>query len=147
MGLLPAGTLGWTYWAHMTRRRFSFPGEYKGLPERLVRHNLCHVLGEYDTTPEGEIYNAAFICGFLEEDPYTYLMMALMQEHLGVEIFPGDKGSRLQADPRKMVKAFQRGTAVSRNLYASGWDYWQDMPRPIDQVRAELNIQPKSDDR
>ena len=71
-------------------------------------------------------------------------MMALMQEHLGVEIFPGDPTTRLKADPAKMVAAFKRGTEVSRNLYAPGWDYWQDMPRPIDDVRAELNIQPKA---
>ncbi len=32
LGLLPEGSFGREYWAHMTERGFSFPGEHKGFP-------------------------------------------------------------------------------------------------------------------
>lgn len=73
LGLLPEGTLGRTYWEHCTRRKFSFPGEPGGIPERMVFHDFGHVLAGYDTDPEGEIQQGAFQAGFIREDGFAFL--------------------------------------------------------------------------
>lgn len=141
LGLLPEGTLGRTYWAHMTVRRFPFPGEHEGLPEELVRHDLSHVLSGYDTDVGGECENAAFLAGCLREDPFSYVFMVLVHCHLDIEVFPKDPSKAAWGfDPARVVPALERGLRVTRDLYDLSWDFWQDLPRPIAEVRAELGI-------
>lgn len=140
---LPKGTLGRTYWAHMRLRGFPFPGERSGLPEELVRHDLTHVLSGYDTDIAGEVATAAFIAGFLRHDPFSYLFMVLVHTHLDLEVFTGHpQRARLGAEPELIVEGWVRGSRVKRDLYDLGWDFWQDLPRPIAEVREELGIDP-----
>src|SRR5262245_32787484 len=44
LGLLPEGSFGRAFWAHCTSRKFHFPGEKGGIPERMVFHDFGHVL-------------------------------------------------------------------------------------------------------
>jgi hypothetical protein len=139
----PAGSFGRVYWAHMTRRAFPFPGEHKAFPEELVRHDLSHVLSGYDTDVAGEVENAAFLSGCLREDPFSYWFMLAVHVHLDIEIFPNDPSQAfLGIDPARAIAALERGMRVKRDLYDLGWDYWQDLPRPIAVVRAEFGIDP-----
>lgn len=143
LGLLPQGSFGRVYWAHMTQRRFPFPGEDKGFPEEIVRHDLCHVLSGYDTDVPGEVENAAFISGFLREDPFSYLFMVVVHTHLDIAVFPSDPSqAKFGADPARAIAALQRGMKVKRDLYDLSWDFWADLPRPIAEVREELGISP-----
>jgi len=142
LGLLPENTLGRQYWAHMTVRRFPFPGEQGGFPTELVRHDLVHVLAGHDTDVRGECENATFIAGFLKEDPFSYLFMVAIHAHLDIEVFPNDPSqAALAFDPAICIPALQRGLRVTRDLYSLDWDYWEDMPRPIAQVRADYCIE------
>ncbi len=143
LGLLPEGTFGRMYWEHMSARQFSFPGEHKAFPELLAKHDLCHVLGEYDTDAAGECEVIAFICGFMKADPFWYLFAIIMHMHLGVEIFVGDPTARLAMDHEKVIQALKRGLLVSEDLYDTGWDYWPLFALPIEEVRARYNIVPK----
>lgn len=141
LGLLPEDTFGRAYWAHMTERKFPFPGEYLGFPEELVRHDLSHVLSGYDTDVAGEAENAAFIAGFLRHDPFSYLFMVAVHTHLDIEVFPNDPSQALLGmDPARVVRGLERGMQVKRDLYDLSWDYWQDFPRPLAHVRADLGI-------
>jgi tellurite resistance protein len=140
LGLLPEGTFGRAYWAHMTERGFSFPGEVKGFPEELVKHDLAHVLGGYDTDPTGECEVVAFISGFMKTDPFGYLFMIFLHMQLGVHIFEGTPIEHLKIPAERVVRALERGRRVTRDLYDPSWSYWDDFPRPIAEVRAGYGI-------
>lgn len=49
---------------------YYFPGERGGLPEGLVKHDLFHIIGEYGTDTVGECEIVAFVCGFMQTDPF-----------------------------------------------------------------------------
>jgi len=142
LGLLPEGTLGREYWAHMTVRKFPFPGEQAGFPTELVRHDLVHVLAGHDTDVRGECENAAYIAGFLKDDPFSYLFMVAVHTHLDIEVFPNDPSqAALAFDPSICIPALQRGLRATRDLYSLDWDYWEDMSRPIADVRADYGVE------
>jgi tellurite resistance protein len=141
---LPEHTLGHAYLAHIKSNGFSFPGEVRGFPELLVKHDLCHVLGDYPTTSKGECDLIAFISGFNRSDPFGYLFMVMMHMQFAVEVFDGTPTDRMKLDPEAVVANLQRGRAVNRDLYEIGWDFWPLFERPLDEVRATYNILPKA---
>ncbi len=140
---LPRGTLGREYFEHMVERGFTFPGEPGGFPEPFIKHDCCHVLGDYDTDPAGECEVVAFICGFMKADPFWYLFMILVHMHLGIETFVNNELGKDAFDPDRVMAALVRGHAVRTDLYEPGFDWWALFPRPIDEVRAELGIAPR----
>jgi ubiquinone biosynthesis protein Coq4 len=139
LGLLPEGTFGRTYWEHCTRRRFSFPGEKGGIPERVVFHDFGHVLSGYDTNPEGEIQQGAFQAGFVRTDGFAYLLFAIIQFHLGVKITPVAEGETGLFDVAKVLRAAQRGAACKVDL-SDRWDPFAVADAPLEQLRAEYGI-------
>lgn len=140
LGALPEGTFGRAYFLHMTERGFSFPGEQRGFPPGFVKHDLCHVLGGYDTDPAGECDVIAFIAGFMKSDPFGYLFMIAVHCHLGIEIFQGDATGEWAFDPDRVLTALSRGMNVRRDLYDVDFDWWPYMTHPLEQVRAELGV-------
>jgi ubiquinone biosynthesis protein Coq4 len=143
LGLLPEGTFGRAYWKHMTERRFSFPGEVMGFPAELAKHDLAHVVGDYDTDPLGECEVVAFISGFMKTDPFSYLFMIFAHMQLGVNIFDGTPVEHMLIPADRVVNALERGARVKRDLYDPSWDYWADFPLPIEEVREKYGVAPK----
>ena len=142
LGLMPEGSFGREYWAHMTERGFGFPGEHKAFPEFLMKHDLCHVLGGYDTDPVGECEVVAFISGFMRSDPFGYLMMILLHMQLDIEIFYDTPTARSAADPERLVAAYARGCRVEQDLYDPEMDWWSLFPLPLQEVRERLGVPP-----
>lgn len=140
LGALPAGTFGREYFDHMRARGFTLPGQAGGFPEGFIKHDLCHVLGGYDTDPCGECEVGAFIAGFLKRDPFGYLFMLLLHLHLGINIFEGDATGTFGFDPDRVLAALERGLRVNRDLYAVDFDWWPHFPRPLAEVRADFGI-------
>lgn len=139
LGLLPEGTLGRAFWEHSTKNRFAFPGEKGGIPERMVYHDFGHVLAGYDTTPEGEIQQGAFQAGFTREDGFAFLMFAIIQFHLGVQVTPVTGGRTGLFDVAKVLRAARRGSACTVDL-SDAWDPFPVADRPLEQVRADYGI-------
>jgi hypothetical protein len=123
----------------MTARGFAFPAEPRGFPEELVRHDLSHVLSGYDTDLPGECENAAFTAGFVREDPFSYRSMILVHCHLDMEMFPHDPSkARWGFHAERVVPALERCLRVERDPYDLSWDFREDFPRPIAEVRSEF---------
>lgn len=144
LGLLPEGSFGRAYWAHMTERELAFPGEHSGFPEELAKHDLVHVLGGYDTDPVGECEVIGFIAGFMKHDPFGYLFQILVHMQLGVHVFDGSPTERMVVPPERVLAAIERGGRVTRDLYDPSWDFWTDLHLPLDEVRAKYGIAPKT---
>jgi hypothetical protein len=141
LGLLPSGTFGRTFWEHCTSRRFSFPGEKGGIPERVVFHDFGHILSGYDTNAEGEIQQGAFQAGFVRTDGFAFLLFAVIQFHIGVKITPVAEAERGLFDVAKVLRAAERGAACKVDL-SDHWDPFSVVELPLEQVRAEYGIPP-----
>jgi hypothetical protein len=141
LGLLPQGSFGRALWEHFTTHQFSFPGERGGIPERMMFHDLGHVLSGYGTNPEGEIQQAAFQSGFVRDDGFGFLFFGIVQFHLGVKVTPIAEAESGYFDADRLVTALERGAACKLDL-SDHWDFWPYLPRPLEAVRDELGIPP-----
>ncbi len=143
LGEYPEGTLGREYFVHMTERGFALPGEREGFADGFAKHDLCHVLGDYDTDPAGECEVVAFISGFMKTDPFGYLFGILLHMHLGIEIFQGSATGVGAFDPDRVLAALERGRRVSTDLYDPAIDWWEHFGTPLEELRARWNILPR----
>ena len=141
LGLLPEGTFGRAYWEFCTSRRFAFPGEAGGIPERMVFHDFGHILSGYDTDAEGEIQQGAFQAGFTRTDGFSFLLFVICQFHLGLKVTPIAAPRTGLLDVRKVLRAAERGAACRDDLSAR-WDHWAWVELPLEEVRERLGIPP-----
>lgn len=141
LGLLPAGTFGRALWEHWVSRDFAFPGQKYSIPEAGMFHDLGHVLSGYDTDPDGELQQAAFQAGFVRNDGFVFIFFAISQFHLGLKITPVADAEIGKLDVDKLMVALGRGAACKVDI-SDHWDFWPHMPRPLEEVRAELEIPP-----
>ena len=147
LGKLPDGTLGNAFYRHYTNEGLAFPGEKGGFPVVALFHDFAHVLGGYDTSPEGELKNAAFQAGFTQDDDDFFTMLfAIVIHTAGVNLTPfampvllGRIGQGSLA--LEMLHGWQRGAAMKVDL-GSQWDFWDDLQQPIDIVRQRLGVPP-----
>jgi hypothetical protein len=136
----PAGSFGRAVSDHFASRRLAFPGEKGGLPERMLHHDLMHVLNGYDTDPAGECELAGFYAGSAGGDAFTFLVVALATFHLGLRVSPAAVApARGAFDPERVLAAFLRGRRLRVDVMGQ-WNYWELMPLPVDEVRARLGI-------
>jgi hypothetical protein len=142
LGLLPEGTLGRSYWAHMTRVGFGFPGERAGIPDSVAYHDVLHVLADNETTPHGEIQQGAFQAGNRREDGFFFLQMVLLQFHQGVQVTPVTPGFTGNFNPDLVLWAIHRGAQCNVDM-THQWSFWDLMPLPIDEARARVGVLPK----
>lgn len=139
---LPEGSLGRSYIAYVDRNKFGLPGERGAVSDLIVRHDLAHVLGGYDTTSDEEVLVASFSAGHRVKDPFGLVMFVLFQFHLGVRMTPGAKAERGHFDPARVIAAIARGAATTIDL-TGAWDYWKDLAVPIETLRARYGISPR----
>ena len=145
---LPSDTLGHQLIAFYAKNGFSLPGERKGFPEAGLYHDLCHVLGDYGTDPEGEVQVAAFTSGFMRQRPIYIVLFAVMIFSAGVNVRPsaedfttvGVLGKPGMAE--RMFAAIERGSQVNQDL-TDKWDYWAYVDLPLEEARRRLNILPR----
>ncbi|MFO0554707.1 MAG: hypothetical protein U0271_40390 [Polyangiaceae bacterium] len=139
LGLLPEGTLGRAFWAHMTREGFAFPGERGGLAEFAAHHDVTHVLTGYLTDPSGESEVAAFYAGMLGQRAFPLVFGTTLMFQVGLKLSPIVTPARRAVDPQKLLRAYERGTRVTTKLWID-WDFWPLMERPIDEARAAVGL-------
>ena len=141
LGLLPEGTLGREYWAHMTRLGYGFPGERGGIPQGMTYHDVGHVLAGHDTSPAGEIQQASFQGGNRRDDGFFFVQFAILQFHQGVRLTPAAAPEVDLFDPAKVLWAMHRG-AQCRVDITRQWDYWPLMTLPLAEARAACGVLP-----
>ena len=141
LGQLPKDTLGYAFWQHYTQSHFPFPGEAGGIPERLVFHDLGHLLAGYDTSPQGEIQQGAFQAGFIREDGFVFLLFVILQFHWGIKITPVADPFEGFFDIPLVLHALQRGAACRVDL-SDHWNFWEVVDLPLEEVRDRYGIPP-----
>jgi hypothetical protein len=144
---LPEDTLGHQFFRHYTDEGLAFPGEKDGFPVGALFHDFSHVLAGYDTSPEGEIKNAAFQAGFTrDEDDFFTALFAIVIHTAGVNLAPfampvlrGRIGQGSLA--LEMFQALKRGAAMKVDL-GNDWDFWDYVALPIAEARERLGVVP-----
>lgn len=144
---LPEHTLGHALLRFYRDNGFALPGERGGFPEAGLYHDLSHVLGGYDTSPEGEVQVAAFSAGYKKHRPFVVVVFAVLIYSAGVNVRPTADGyttTAVLARPgaiERLFAALARGAQVNTDL-ADHWDYWPLVALPLDEARRRLNVVP-----
>ncbi len=140
----PKETFGRAYADFIGRNGFSYPGELGGPPPPVMRHDCCHVLGGYGTTPAEECAVVSFQAGFEKADPFFVILFALAQFEIGVGASPFLPGMKGQADPARMFAGLEHGTHVNTDLIGdAAFDPWKEFSRSLEDVRATYAIPPR----
>jgi len=147
--LLPEDTLGHRFFHHCVDADLPFPGEKGGFPEGAIYHDVTHVLSGYDTSPEGEMKNAAFQAGYTKDDHDFFVWLFSIVLHAArinllpfpIPVVPGILGQDgLALD---ILWELERGNALPRDL-GDQWDFWPYAELPIDIAREQLGVPPRS---
>jgi ubiquinone biosynthesis protein Coq4 len=144
LGLLPQGTLGRTYWEHLTALGYALPGEPAGIPDSVAYHDVGHVLSGYDTTPAGEIQQGCFQGGNRREDGFFFIQFAVLQFHHGIRLTPAARGEVGYFDPVKILWAIHRGASCNVDI-THQWNYWPLMPLSLSEARDQCGLLPALD--
>lgn len=143
---LPPGSLGHELMAFYNKNGFSVPGERGGFPDAGLYHDFSHVLGGYDTSPEGEVQVASFSAGYTRRRPFYLVLFSVLTFSSGVNMRPTDGPTTVgvlgkPGMAERLFAAIERGSQVNTDL-SDKWDYWPYVELPVDEVRQRLNIVP-----
>jgi hypothetical protein len=141
LGRLHPMSFGYALWSHYRTNHFRFPGEGGGVPERLLSHDVGHVLSGYDTTPEGELQQAAFQSGLERDAGLMSLYLGILQFQFFVRVSPTAHPQPDHCDAEKLGIALERGAAC-RVEVGEDWDFWPYVAQHLSDVRRRLGIVP-----
>ncbi len=151
-------------WRFYRARGFTFPGRPESAPPHLAQHDWVHVLADYGSTVESEIEVFGLIAR-ANDDPGAFALLAMV---LGLfetgylygaakGFFEYDRGHLSRDVDRMAVRladATYRGAVLAKHVNDSGrgskatdllaTDWFAHADRPIDEVRAEYGLVPRS---
>jgi ubiquinone biosynthesis protein Coq4 len=124
--------------------RYEMPDDARYVIERSRwLHDLFHVLTGYGTDLAGEGLLIYFDLGYRQSVSYSVAAMTPMGLGPGIFLRP-HVGRRRWRD--LLREAHARGRAAQETMPAT-YVYWEELlPRPLDEVRAELGIVPFAED-
>ena len=108
--------------------------------EVLAIHDLCHVLGGYGSDAASEVQAVAFQAGHLGHGAFNYLVLGILQFHLGFRVSPLVPGNTAQLDIEATFEALLKGARMTADLSGGEWRIQDDLALPIEDVRAKYNI-------
>jgi hypothetical protein len=165
LGQLDDGTFGRAFFDHYRSNGYGFPGRTFALVESWATpHDSLHVLSGYSTSALGELLVAAFTGGMLRHDVdpmESHILPTILIYHLGIDINKGLNAgdrARIAADPswrdtydgnvhlgldaEKLWVAWERGRAMSEDVYSGHWSFWDHVERPLEELRSQWAIPP-----
>ena len=151
----PPGTLGGVVWDMYRGRGFALPGSIGGASAYLAQHDFVHVLADYGTNLPGELEVFTLI-GRADPDPKGFAWVATLVGLFGtgyVEsagFFDADVREKRLDSPAihvRIADAMRRGRTLREKLGTDllDVDYHEFASQPIDDVRHELGLAPKSE--
>lgn len=141
----PTNTVGFHLYEYYNKNHFNFPGEIEGdNPEfPMIIHDISHVLGDYQPTPEEEMEVLAFTAGYRHGRGFDAVFQAIVHFHLGLKLDAAFQPYQDRFQPEPFFRALRRGNQMTVDLFHK-WDPWSIMDKDIEEVRKKFNIQPKT---
>ena len=153
-----AHTLGRMVFDFYEARGFVWPGRPGSAPPLLAQHDWVHVLADYGSTVECEVEVFSFIAR-ANDDPQAFSLQAMVLNLFetgylmaGAGLFEYDMGHLSRTTQHaenmaiRMANAMYRGARCSFKADLLKVDWFAYADRPIDDVRREFNIVPKSEE-
>ena len=140
LAALPHETLGHAVHRYYVEKGFPMPGAPKSIPEGWARHEIYHVLSNYNTNLTGELLLAGFIAGNTEQLCLEVVLPALVHLQAGKKFVPGPVAEG-KLRPDDFFRAVARGMAMNVDLLA-GWRLWEAAGRELEELRASYNVPP-----
>ena len=151
-------TLGRKVFDFYQARGFVWPGLPHSAPPLLAQHDWLHVLADYGSTVECEVEVFTFIAR-ANDDPQAFSLQAMVLNLFetgyliaGAGLFEYDMGHLSRTTDHaehmavRMADAMYRGAKCSFKADLLKVDWFAFADRPVDDVRREFNIIPKSED-
>lgn len=127
----PAGSLGKGFWDFYTQFAWPLPGDPRWISEDLtVRHDLVHILCEYDISINGEFQVAAFTAGNSEQFNWMIAMLGFTPPYVS---------TGQQFSPNDFFRAYTRGENAIKS-FVDNWEFWPEMEQQIKDLRTEYQI-------
>jgi hypothetical protein len=151
-------TLGRGVFDFYQARGFAWPGQPGSAPPLLAQHDWLHVLADYGSTVECEVEVFSFIAR-ANDDPQAFSLQAMVLNLFetgylmaGAGLFEYDMGHLSRTTEQaermavRMANAMYRGAKCNFKADLLKVDWFGHADWPVDDVRRELNIIPKSED-
>jgi hypothetical protein len=143
------GTLGRGVTNLYRARGFVVPGRPGSAPPYLAQHDWVHVVADFATTVESELEVFGLIARAIP-DPRGFSLLAMVVSLFetgylmrGAGLFQYDRGHLSKEGMAiRLGDAMRRGAMCGQDLMAVDWFELADLP--VEQVRTELNMPPKS---
>ena len=150
LGANPSGSMGRSLWEFYSMRGFMFPGQAGAVNAAVAQHDWLHVLGDYGTTPLGEIEVLSFQTA-ATRTPGAMLglvgVLALFESGvMPASLIVHDQPTHALSAPGavdRMAEAVARGAACGTDLLLDV-DFFRHAGEPLEDVRARFGISPKS---
>lgn len=137
----PPRTLGRAFYDHYVTNNFRFPGERGALHETSATpHDAAHILSGYTASAQGELLVAMFAAAMHEDDMSGPILPALALWHLGLHFGKDVAPNQEWLEPQKFFVAWERGRAASLDLFGSGFVFWDNIDRTVDELRRSAGI-------
>lgn len=144
LGELPPSTFGRAFHAHFVSHGFAFPGNPGGLAEGFTTpHDSSHVLSGYSTSQLGELCVSTFIGAMHPDHPMAAeVLPVLFSWHLGIHLNDIAGAATGYFEPRRFWTAWDRGAAMSTDIVAAEWDFWNATEVDLEELRAAYDLPP-----
>lgn len=111
--------------------------------EWMIRHDMIHLVGGYETSPQDEVAVCAFTAGSLAIGGELALLSTLLLFNLGVALAivaePSLGVMQESGMSERFFAAARRGAAVNQDL-AHVWDFHEQLAQPLTVVRDALGL-------
>ena len=141
---LPEGTLGYEYVEFYRRNGITLPGDDPSTPAMFVAHDMCHVIGGYEPTGQGEIALGAMQLAITDSDPHWIGFLGNLSVHeagyFTNEKITGKAAALTRAGaPELIAHAMRRGSQCDDFTTI---DHLALVELPLEEVRARYQVPP-----
>ena len=143
---LPVGTLGYEYVEFYRRNGLRLPGDDPHMPAVFVSHDMCHVIGGYEPTGQGEIALGAMQLAVTDTDAHWIGFLGDLGVHeagyLNQGALVAKSASLTRAGATEMLgEAFRRGSLCTGDFTTA--DHLALVELPISDVRDRFGVPPR----
>jgi len=127
----PAGSLGRAFHDFYAQFDWPLPGDPLWISEELtVRHDLVHVLCDYDISIHGEFQVAGFSAGNSIKFNWMVAMLGFTPPYVST-------GEQFHSDD--FLAAYKRGAHATAS-FVDQWEFWPEMNQQLDDLRKTYQV-------
>jgi ubiquinone biosynthesis protein Coq4 len=142
---LPEGTLGYEYVEFYRRNGITLPGDDPNMPAVFVAHDMCHVIGGYEPTGQGEIALGAMQLALTDNHAHWMQFLGNLAVHEAGFLSTATVTAKTATLTREgatdmLARAMLRGSQCTGDFTTA--DHLALAEVPLAEVRARFGVPP-----